>query len=99
MQIGELQAAIKSRDFDPRMAHGYFLKLTEEVGELSEAVRKGTRRQSGSMEIKGTIDEELFDVLYYVLALANIYGIDMEEAAILKEQVNASRVEFRNWSK
>jgi NTP pyrophosphatase (non-canonical NTP hydrolase) len=42
------------------------------------------------LEINETIDEELFDVLYYVLALANVYGIDMNEAVVLKEKVNST---------
>lgn len=96
MHIGELQAAIRARDYKPQLAHGYFLKLIEEVGELAEAIRKEAKRRNDSLEIKGTIDEELFDVLYYVLALANVYGIDMDEAVVLKEQVNSNRIEYRN---
>jgi len=99
LHINELQTAIRNRDYQPQLAHGYFLKLVEEVGELAEAIRKGSKRHSDSIEIKGTIDEELFDVMYYVLALANVYDINMEEAVILKEQVNLTRVEYRNREK
>lgn len=95
MHIGELQAAIKARDYKPHFVHGYFLKLIEEVGELAEAIRKGVKRPEDSLEITGTIDEELFDVMYYVLALANVYGIDMEQATALKEEVNSKRAEYR----
>ena len=41
----------------------YFLKLIEEVGELSEVIRKNKRMEDNF--IKGTIEEELSDVLYY----------------------------------
>ncbi|MBN2238149.1 MAG: hypothetical protein JW712_00105 [Dehalococcoidales bacterium] len=89
LTIRELQQYIKSKDFKPGMEHGYFLKLIEEVGELAEVIGKNNIRTDDT--IKGTIDEELYDVLYYVLALANLYDIDMEKAALLKEAVNIRR--------
>lgn len=36
--------------------------------------------------IKGTIEEELSDVLYYVLVIANTYDIDLEECFRMKEK-------------
>jgi len=81
-----LQKYIKEKDFKPNLKHAYFLKLVEEVGELSEVLRKEKRMINS--EIKGTIEEELYDVFYYVLALANVYEVDLEEAFILKEEVN-----------
>ena len=50
-----------------------FLKLVEEVGEVSHAIFQGNIRQPGQ-PIKGTLDEELWDVMYYVLCLADLYG-------------------------
>ena len=47
----------------------YFLKLIEEVGELSEVIRKNKRMEDNF--IKGTIEEELSDVLYYVFCGEN----------------------------
>ena len=41
--------------------------------------------------MKGTLDEELWDVLYYTLCLAEAYGIDMEEAIREKERLNNLR--------
>jgi NTP pyrophosphatase (non-canonical NTP hydrolase) len=46
--------------------------LTEEVGELARAVRKGTPEEQR---------EELADVLAWVATLANLVGIDLEDAA------------------
>lgn len=65
----------------------YFLKLIEEVGELAEVIRKDIRMRNKS--IKGTIEEELSDVLYYVLVIANTYDIDLEQCFRLKEDLNA----------
>ncbi len=94
MEIGELQRVIKERDYKPELVKDYFLKLVEEVGELSRVIRKGkTFENSQSDTIKGTIDEELYDVIYYCLALANIYDIDMEQAISLKEVINKERTD------
>ena len=67
----------------------YFLKLIEEVGELAEVIRKNQRMVDGN--IKGTIEEELSDVLYYVLMISNTYNIDLEKCFILKEELNRIR--------
>jgi NTP pyrophosphatase (non-canonical NTP hydrolase) len=51
---------------------GTFLWLTEEFGELASALRAGT------------IDElalEMADVLAWLVTLANVRGVDLEEAA------------------
>ena len=66
------------------------MKSAEEVGELSRTMRKGLKALN-STEIEGKIDEELFDVVYYALAIANIYGIDMEQVAKVKSELMESR--------
>ncbi len=92
ISIKKLQDYIKSKDYHPHLKEGYFLKLIEEVGELAEAIRKDARMENDN--IKGTIEEELYDVLYYVLAIANIYDIDMEESIILKEKINKEKYQY-----
>ena len=67
----------------------YFYKLIEETGELAEVIRKNERMKDNN--IKGTIEEELSDVLYYVLMIANTYDIDLETCFRLKEEVNRIR--------
>ncbi len=51
------------------------LWLVEEVGELAEAVRRDDREN---------LREELADCFAWVGALANLYGIDLEEAFLEK---------------
>ena len=85
--IGYLQEYIKANDYRPELKEKYFMKLAEEVGELSRAMRKDLRPVRDG-DIKGTIDEELWDVIYYAIALANCYGIDLEKAITLKERLN-----------
>lgn len=88
--IKYLQSYIKRKDYHPELLKDYFLKLSEEVGELSRAMRKGLKAPDGK-EIKGTIDEELWDVIYYTIAIANLYDVDLEEVIKIKEKMNQSR--------
>lgn len=85
--IKYLQNYIMSKDYNPKAAKDYFLKLSEEVGELSRAIRKVSLR-SQFETVKETIDEEIWDVMYYCIALANCYGIDLEQTIKDKEAIN-----------
>ena len=86
ISIKYLQEYIKAKDFNPEMKNQYFLKLSEEIGELARAMRKDQRMADG--QVKGTIEEELWDVIYYTLAIANLYEVDLEEIIPLKEKLN-----------
>lgn len=85
--IKYLQDYIKANDYKPELVKDYFLKLSEEVGELSSALRKEILYEN-SENIKGTVDEEIWDVIYYALAIANCYDIDIEKVIKLKEEIN-----------
>jgi len=88
--IKNLQEGILKIDNTPNAIDKYFQKLVEEVGELSRAIRKNVRLENTS-NIKGTVEEELYDVLYYVICLAIMYNIDLEKCAILKENLNKEK--------
>ena len=88
--IKYLQTFIKEKDYKPELLKDYFLKLSEEVGELSRAMRKGLKAPDNE-HIQGTIDEELWDIIYYALAIANLYDIDMEQVIKAKSKMNESR--------
>lgn len=90
ISVAYLQSYIRSKDYRPELVKDYFLKLAEETGELARAMHKGLRPQA-SGEIRGTIDEELWDVIYFSLAIANCYGIDMESVIPEKEALNNVR--------
>lgn len=84
--IKYLQSYIRQKDCNPELRMHYFLKLSEEVGELACAMRKDVK--AADLEhLKGTIDEELWDVIYYALAIANVYGIDIEEVIRVKAEM------------
>ena len=91
--IRYLQNYIKQKDYNPELLKDYFLKLSEEVGGLSRAMRKGIKAQN-SEDIKGTIDEELWDVIYYAIAIANLYDIDLEQVIKTKEKMN--RIKYQS---
>ncbi len=88
--ISELQMLIKKIDHKNNSIDKYFYKLTEEIGELAQSIRKNKRLHDNNT-IKGTIEEELYDVLYYIICLANMYDIDLEECMFLKEKLNAEK--------
>jgi NTP pyrophosphatase (non-canonical NTP hydrolase) len=90
VNLRDLQDFIRAKDYQPTLKHAYFLKLIEEVGELAEVVRKD-RRLASSETIKGTIEEELYDVLYYTVALANVYDVDLAQCFRLKEELNRKK--------
>ena len=90
ISISDLQRLVKRIDHKNNLIDKYFYKLSEEVGELAKAIRNDVRLEN-SENIKGTIEEELYDVMYYVVCLANMYDIDLEQCAILKEKLNAEK--------
>ena len=65
------------------------LKLIEDFGELAENIRKNLRYDGEN--IKGTIEEELFDIFYYIIAIANDYNIDLEEIFHIKDKINKEK--------
>lgn len=90
LTIKKLQESISKIDHKNNSKEKYMLKLMEEVGELAKVVNEDVRMKD--KEIKGTIEEELQDVLYYVTCLANIYGIDLEECIYLKLEVSTRMI-------
>jgi len=75
MEIKEFQKIIKDTYYEKdkrRGVEGTFRWFVEEVGELAKAIRRGEREN---------LVEEFSDVMAWLFSLANLEGIDMEEAA------------------
>ncbi len=75
METREFQKKIKDIYFekdDARGVEGTFMWFAEEVGELSQAIRRGSMQQ---------LEEEFSDVMAWLVSLATICGVDMETAA------------------
>lgn len=84
---------------DIKLADKYFINFIEEVGELSESVRKNKRMMDNN--IKDTIEEELYDVLYYIIlyyivCLTNVYEIDIEKSIFIKEKINSRKYNLKS---
>ena len=45
-------------------------------------------RPTEDIQVKETVEEELWDVIYYALAIANCYNIDLEKVIPQKEKLN-----------
>lgn len=75
------------------------LLLAEEVGELIKAVRKNQKNafvDINSNPADNNVEEELADVFIFLLSIANMYGIDVEEAFRKKEEKNKKRTWKQN---
>jgi NTP pyrophosphatase (non-canonical NTP hydrolase) len=73
MEISALQQIVKDRYFKSDSERGLFhtaLWFHEEVGELSSAIASGDKENAR---------EEFADVLMWLMTLANLMGVDMEE--------------------
>jgi NTP pyrophosphatase (non-canonical NTP hydrolase) len=74
MELSELQSLMHATYGDRDAGRGRdatFRWLTEEVGELARALRKGDR---------ANLELEFSDVLAWVASLANLEGVDLEAA-------------------
>jgi NTP pyrophosphatase (non-canonical NTP hydrolase) len=75
MHIREFQQLINQMYSDKDRARGAaktFLWLTEEFGELAQAIAKRDDPEN--------LKEEFADVLAWLVTLANVEGVDLEEA-------------------
>ena len=74
MEVRCLQEAMRKAYLERDRERGLlatFAWLVEEVGELAEAIRRGDPEAAR---------EELADVIAWTVSLANLLGIDVEEA-------------------
>jgi NTP pyrophosphatase (non-canonical NTP hydrolase) len=75
MELGDLQQRMRSTYFERDAARGAdatFRWLTEEVGELARALRTGD---------DANLVHEFGDLLAWLASLANLVGVDLENAA------------------
>jgi NTP pyrophosphatase (non-canonical NTP hydrolase) len=83
MEISALQKIVRDRYYNTDNARGIFhtaLWFHEEVGELSAAIASGDIPNA---------KEELGDVLMWLITLANLMDVDMED--VVKDYLNNPR--------
>ncbi len=85
MTVREMQGEVD--DWIREIGKGYFpplanmAVLTEEVGELARViVRRYGPQVAKASDLDRNLEEELADVLWVVVCLANQTGVDLEEA-------------------
>lgn len=85
MQIKEFQKAVDkwTSQFDPQYwtPHEILARLIEEVGELGREVNHlyGPKKKKSTEETK-KLSDEMADIIFTIVCLANSKGIDLEEA-------------------
>ena len=80
------------------------IALAGELGEISDPIKKFLRKsekfglnEKDFKSLKGTITEEVIDVLIYILKMAVLLDIDLKEEYFKKMEQNASKFkEFKN---
>lgn len=85
MELSCLQEAMRQAYLERDQERGLYATFTwlvEEVGELAEAILER------NME---SIREELADVLAWLLSVANLLGVDVEEAVAAKYRGDLER--------
>lgn len=69
-----------------------FIKLVEEIGEFSEVLsqQKGNKASKASTD-DVSLENELADVIHYVLEIANVNDIDLAKAIIEKDKLASEK--------
>jgi NTP pyrophosphatase (non-canonical NTP hydrolase) len=88
LYVEELES---ERGFSEQSARDKCLLLGEELGELFKAVRKIDGLSVDKNSNFSNISDELADILIYILAIANRFEIDLEDAFRKKEEINKKR--------
>ena len=92
--IRAFQELIRARYFKTDSARGTpgtFMWLIEEVGELATALQDCAPGKNPDAATRANLEEEFADVLAWLMTLANINGVDMEEA--VRKYLDEGRVE------
>ena len=78
LNIREAQMVFRDMFYEKDSRRGLFKTfawLVEEIGELGEALLKGSKKD---------IEEEIADVIAWTISIANLVNVDVEDALIEK---------------
>ena len=86
--IEALQAYLSDRYGGWANEQGLFMKLVEELGEVAEVLNKRAgRKSSDESDLQEELGTELADMLHYIVAIAAITEIDLNEVVLRKDKV------------
>jgi NTP pyrophosphatase (non-canonical NTP hydrolase) len=94
VSIAAFQGLIRERYFatdSARGTPGTFMWFVEEVGELATALQENAPGKTPSAAQRANLDEEFADVLAWLCTLANINGVDLQQA--ITKYTDEGRVE------
>jgi len=89
----EFQALIRRRFFATDSARGIpgtFMWLIEEVGELATSLHENAPGAAPTPAKRANLEEEFADVIAWLTTLANVSGVDLEQA--LSKYTDTERV-------
>jgi len=92
-----IRAVVEIRGFSGQPIQETMLLLLEETGELAKAIRKSSTRMSvdvDKLQSYDTVESEVADVFFVLVAVCNQMGVNLLEALEDKELENIKR----NWS-
>lgn len=85
--IKALQAYLLDHYGGRATEQGMFMKLVEEIGEVAEVLNKHTGRKNAEQEDRQEeLGAELADMIHYIVAIAAINNIDLEETILRKDK-------------
>ncbi len=88
-----MRKVVHLRGFDDESMRDVMLLLVEEVGELAKAIRREIGLKVGvtKPEDRKKVAHELADCLIYLLDIANLAEIDLDDAFRAKEEINTKK--------
>ena len=85
--IEELEAYLSKLYHGRVTDQGLFMKLVEEIGEVAEILNKlAGRKKAGADDLEEQLGEELADVIHYVVAIAAVNDLDLNEIILDKDK-------------
>ena len=88
--IKYMQDYIKGKNIEIPNKEFLINKLFEEVDELKEAILKNPNKATLE-NFKGSVEEEICDVISVCLIIANSYDIDVEKWIPVKEKLHNTK--------
>ncbi|MGM9681561.1 MAG: MazG nucleotide pyrophosphohydrolase domain-containing protein [Eubacteriales bacterium] len=86
--IEALQAYLSDRYGGWANEQGLFMKLVEEIGEVAEVLNKRAgRKSSDESDLQEKLGTELADMLHYIVAIAAINNIALNDIVLRKDRV------------
>ena len=85
--VEELEAYL-SHLYNGRVSdQSLFMKLVEEIGEVAEILNKlAGRKTADSNDLEEQLGKELADVIHYVVAIAAVNNLDLNETILDKDK-------------